>query len=187
MAKKTLGSKIRSMVYTRLSFLLSFVIFFTSLCFVFQITFLNPDFIYDNMNSSHYFTDKKDELTQSLIDLGYASGLNESFFENLVDEVMINEDTLNYLTSYYAGESTDIDDSSFKQSFNNALDVFIEENSIENVNSASRSYLVEQAALIYKNSLEIPLFTTIAPYIKAINTFMIPILLGLILFIGIIW
>lgn len=186
MAKKTLGSKIRSMVYTLLSFLLSFVIFFTSLCFVFQITFLNPDFIYDNMNSSHYFTDKKDELTQSLIDLGYASGLNESFFENLVDEVMINEDTLNYLTSYYAGESTDIDDSSFKQSFNNALDVFIEENSIENVNSASRSYLVKQAALIYKNSLEIPLFTTIAPYIKAINTFMIPILLGLILFIGII-
>ena len=40
----------------------------------------------DNMNTSNYFVDKRDEIKESLVDLGYASGLDEKFFENVVDE-----------------------------------------------------------------------------------------------------
>ena len=186
LAKKSFKTKIKSAIYTLLAFLLSFLIFFISLCFVLKVTFLNPDFIYDNMNTSHYFADKKDEVTQTLIDLGYASGLNESFFENFVDEVMINEDTHNYIMGYYEGKTTEIDTTNFKQSFNSALNDYIVANSIENVNSSSREYLIKEAAKLYRNSLELPIFTTIAPYVRAINSYIIFIMLGLVLFMAII-
>ena len=55
--------------------------------------------------------------------------------------------------------------------FNIALDKYIEEKQIDpaSVNAASREYLVNNAAKIYKNSLELPLFQTIAGYFLGIK------------------
>ena len=74
---------------------------------------------------------------------------------------MLSNDTQNYLESYYNGEGTKIDTTEFKQTFNAALDKYIDENNIKVTSAASRDNLVNKAAAVYKNSLEIPFFLII--------------------------
>lgn len=135
------------------------------------------------MNSSNYFVDKKDEITRKLNDLGYASGLSDEFFENLLNEVMLTEDTQEYLNAYYNGESALVDTTNFKQTFNEALDKYIQDNNIESVDSESRDYLIAKASSIYHLSLEIPLFYRVAGYFKAIKNILPFILAGLAIII----
>ena len=98
-------SKIRGIVFCLLSFVLSFVLLLLSISVMLEATILNPSYILDNMNTTNYFTDKKDEITRELVDLGYASGLEESFFGNVVETVTIHDDTEDYLESYYAASN----------------------------------------------------------------------------------
>ncbi len=186
MAKKPFSSRIRNAVFILLSFLLTLILFLLSIFTVFEATLFNPEFIFDNMNSSNYFIDKSDEITTSLIDLGYASGLDEKFFKGFVDEVMISDNTREYLDNYYAGRGTKIDSTEFKQSFNARLDSYIEENNITNVNGNSRDKLVNKAAQIYRSSLEIPLFSRLSAYFLTAKNAMPFILVILVVLAGII-
>jgi hypothetical protein len=185
MSRKS-SSRIKNVLFVVLSFVLSLVLFGLSLSVVLEATVFNSDFILENMNSSNYYSDKKDEITLSLTDLGYASGLDESFFDGIVDEVMLNANTQEYLQNYYSGEGTKIDVTQFKQVFNSALDTYIEDNSIESVDGTSREYLVTRAATVYERSLEIPLFSKISAYFLKIRKAMPFVIAGLILFAAII-
>lgn len=186
MAKKPFSSRVRNAVFILLSFLLTLILFLLSVCTVLEATLFNPEFIFDNMNSSNYFIDKRDEITTSLIDLGYASGLDEKFFEDFVDEVMLCDDTREYLDNYYSGNGAKIDTTDFKQSFNAEIDKYIQENNIRNVNGNSRDKLVSKAALIYRSSLEIPLFSKLSAYFLTAKNAMPFILVGLAVLAGVI-
>ena len=131
----------------------------------------------DNMNTSNYFVDKRDEIKESLVNLGYASGLDEKFFENVVDEVTIHDNTQAYLNSFYAGEEAKIDTTAFKQKFNSELDSYISKNNLKVANDGSREYLINQAANIYAAALRIPLFTTLSVYLIALKN-MMPLIVG---------
>lgn len=179
MAKKPLRSGVKSAVYTVMAFVLSLILFSLSFGITLEATLLNPDFIINNMNASSYFADKSDEITQSLVDLGYASGLEEKFFEGVVDELMINEDTCDYLESYYSGENQVVSITQFKQTLNDALDKYIEKNKIQDVNSYSRENFINKAATIYRSSLSIPLFSTLSPYFVKIKNTMPYLIAGL--------
>lgn len=186
MAKKPFSSRVRNAVFILLSFLLTLILFLLSVCTVLEATLFNSEFIFDNMNSSNYFIDKRDEITTSLIDLGYASGLDEKFFEDFVDEVMLCDDTREYLDNYYSGDGAKIDTTDFKQSFNAEIDKYIQENNIKNVNGNSRDKLVSKAALIYRSSLEIPLFSKLSAYFLTAKNAMPFILVGLVVLAGVI-
>ena len=186
MAKKPFSSRVRNVVFIVLSFLLTLILFLLSVCTVLEATLFNSEFIFDNMNSSNYFMDKRDEITTSLIDLGYASGLDEKFFDDFVDEVMLSNDTRKYLDNYYSGKGAKIDATDFKQSFNTALDKYIAENNIQNVNGNSRDKLVSKAAQIYRSSLEIPLFSRLSAYFLTAKNAMPFILVGLVVLAGVI-
>ncbi|HCI59584.1 MAG TPA: hypothetical protein DE313_02070 [Ruminococcus sp.] len=186
MAKKPFSSRVRNAVFILLSFLLTLILFLLSVCTVLEATLFNPEFIFDNMNSSNYFIDKRDEITTSLIDLGYASGLDERFFQDFVDEVMLCDDTREYLDNYYSGNGAKIDTTDFKQSFNAEIDKYIQENNIKNVNGNSRDKLVRKAALIYRSSLEIPLFSKLSAYFLTAKNAMPFILVGLAVLAGVI-
>ncbi|MDD6988871.1 hypothetical protein [Ruminococcus sp.] len=186
MAKKPFSSRVRNAVFILLSFLLTLILFLLSSCTVLEATLFNSEFIFDNMNSSNYFIDKCDEITTSLIDLGYASGLDEKFFDNFVDEVMLSEDTREYLDNYYSGNGAKIDTTDFKQSFNTELDEYIANNGIEDVNGKSRDKLVNKAAQIYRSSLEIPLFSKLSAYFLTVKNAMPFILVGLAVLAGVI-
>lgn len=180
-----MNSKIRHIIYGIISFVLSFVLFLLSFAIMLQSTILNPSYIMDNMNTSNYFVDKRDEIKSSLVDLGYASGLDESFFENVVDEVTIHDNTQAYLNSFYAGEDAKIDTTAFKQKFNSELDSYISKNNVKVANGASREYLINQAANIYAAALRIPLFTTLSTYLIALKNMMPLIIGGLVVLIAI--
>lgn len=172
-----MNSKVRHIIYGIISFVLSFVLFLLSFAIVLQSTILNPSYIMDNMNASNYFVDKRDEIKESLVDLGYASGLDEKFFENVVDEVTIHDNTQAYLNSFYAGEEAKIDTTAFKQKFNSELDSYISKNNLKVANDGSREYLINQAANIYAAALRIPLFTTLSAYLIALKN-MMPLIIG---------
>lgn len=172
-----MNSKVRHIIYGIISFVLSFVLFLISFAIVLQSTILNPSYIMDNMNTSNYFVDKRDEIKESLVNLGYASGLDEKFFENVVDEVTIHDNTQAYLNSFYAGEEAKIDTTAFKQKFNSELDSYISKNNLKVANDGSREYLINQAANIYAAALRIPLFTTLSAYLVALKN-MMPLIIG---------
>lgn len=172
-----MNSKVRHIIYGIISFVLSFVLFLISFAIVLQSTILNPSYIMDNMNTSNYFVDKRDEIKESLVDLGYASGLDEKFFENVVDEVTIHDNTQAYLNSFYAGEKAKIDTTAFKQKFNSELDSYISKNNLKVANDGSREYLINQAANIYAAALRIPLFATLSVYLVALKN-MMPLIIG---------
>ena len=172
-----MNSKVRHIIYGIISFVLSFVLFLISFAIVLQSTILNPSYIMDNMNTSNYFVDKRDEIKESLVDLGYASGLDEKFFENVVDEVTIHDNTQTYLNSFYAGEEAKIDTTAFKQKFNSELDSYISKNNLKVANDGSREYLINQAANIYAAALRIPLFATLSVYLIALKN-MMPLIVG---------
>lgn len=169
--------KVRHIIYGIISFVLSFVLFLFSFAIVLQSTILNPSYIIDNMNASNYFVDKRDEIKESLVNLGYASGLDEKFFENVVDEVTIHDNTQAYLNSFYAGEEAKIDTTAFKQKFNSELDSYISKNNLKVANDGSREYLINQAANIYAAALRIPLFATLSAYLIALKN-MMPLIIG---------
>ncbi len=177
------SSKLRAVIYGLLAFLVSLSLFVLSIFVTLEATFLNPDFIISKMDSTNYFVEKEAEVKLSLIDLGYASGLNEEFFENVVDPVMIHDDTEKYLEDYYAGESNQVDRTAFKQQFNTALDEYIKANNIQNVNGSSREYLVNRAAGIYASSLQMPLFITLSTYVHVARNYMPYIILFLTAFL----
>lgn len=172
-----MNSKVRHIIYGIISFVLSFILFLLSFAIVLQSTILNPSYIMDNMNTSNYFVDKRDEIKESLVDLGYASGLDEKFFENVVDEVTIHDNTQAYLNSFYAGEEAKIDTTAFKQKFNSELDSYISKNNLKVANDGSREYLINQAANIYAAALRIPLFATLSVYLIALKN-MMPLIIG---------
>lgn len=172
-----MNSKVRHIIYGIISFVLSFVLFLLSFAIVLQSTILNPSYIMDNMNTSNYFVDKRDEIKESLVDLGYASGLDEKFFENVVDEVTIHDNTQAYLNSFYAGEEAKIDITAFKQKFNSELDSYISKNNLKVANDGSREYLINQAANIYAAALRIPPFATLSVYLIALKN-MMPLIIG---------
>ncbi len=186
MAKNSLNKKIRKILYGVLSFILSFVLFFLSLSTVFQFTLLNPEFIYGSMNSTSYFLDKRDEVTKNLINLGNASGFDKEFFDGLVSELMVNEDTHDYLKSYYSGEKQHLDTTNFKRVLNDAIDEYVQEKNITNINRKNIDYFVSKAALIYRDTLEIPLFAELYVYVKSIAKVMPFVIIGLVLFTAII-
>lgn len=181
-----MNSKVRHIIYGIISFVLSFILFLISFAIVLQSTILNPSYIMDNMNTSNYFVDKRDEIKESLVDLGYASGLDEKFFENVVDEVTIHDNTQAYLNSFYAGEEAKIDTTAFKQKFNSELDSYISKNNLKVANDGSREYLINQAANIYAAALRIPLFATLSVYLIALKNMMPLIIGGLAVFVAII-
>lgn len=157
-------STVKRIVNILLSFILAVLLTVLTLAGTLQFTLLNENFILDNMNTCNYITEKKDEITSSLTDLGYASGLEEDFFSDLLNEVMLHDDVEKYLSDYYSGKGSVIDKTAFKQTFNTALDKYIEKKGIDpnSVSSDNREYLIKEAAKIYKQSLELPFFGTLA-------------------------
>ena len=126
-------STVKRIVNILLSFILAVLLTVLTLAGTLQFTLLNENFILDNMNTCNYITEKKDEITSSLTDLGYASGLEEDFFSDLLNEVMLHDDVEKYLSDYYSGRGSVIDKTAFKQTFNTALDKYIEKKGIDQI------------------------------------------------------
>lgn len=180
MARKK-SSKLKKAISILISFLLSFLLFVLSLMLVMQAVFFNKSALINSMNDACYIEEKTREITQELTDLGYASGLNESFFKGLVDYSLVYSDTVEYVEKFYEGTGNAINDSDFREIFNKSLDNYIIKNKINpaSVDKGSREYLVSSVAKIYRSSLELPLFRTIAGYFLGVKN-ILPIAMSVV-------
>ena len=83
-----------------LSFVLAFLLFLLSIMLVLQIVFFTESSMMDALSNSGYLTEKNKEITLSLTDLGYASGLDESFFDGLIEDSLLYTDTAEYISDF---------------------------------------------------------------------------------------
>lgn len=180
MASHKFKSTLSTALFYLLSFILSMCLFLMSICTVVSFTVFSKDYMFSAMNSSNYFIDKSDEIKESLTDLGYASGLDRSFFEGFIDDLLMSKGTQEYLDTYYSFESGNADTEGFEDLFNEQIVNYAEENNIT-VDDDAREYLVKEAGKIYENTIEIPYFGSLLPYMKAGIKSMPFIILGLVL------
>ena len=169
MKKNKVASVFKKIFFCILSFVLSLVLFALSVSAVLSMTFFDMNSFLSTMKATSYYEEKKEELINNLTDLTYPSGLKESFFEEMITTEMISGDTLSYITGFFDGSKDVVDDTVFKQSFSDALDKYIADNNIKNVNPKSMKTLIKKAGIIYSKTLSIPLLRTISTYFHFIK------------------
>lgn len=166
MNKSSHEGKIAKVVYTILSFLLSMMIFFFTLLIVLQATFLNKNFIIGEINDSNYYSELSSEITEKLIGLGNASGIDEDFFTGLVDEIMLREDVGAYVKSFYSGKEVAVDPTNFKQQLSTSLDQYIKDHNLKVSDEAKAGLdtFIKEAVDIYTNKIELPYLGIVGGY-----------------------
>lgn len=179
MAKQTHDTLARKLVYRLLSLVLAFILFLMSLCIVLQISVFNKNTMLRLLNECDYYNEKRNEIVRSLTDLGYASGLTEAFFMGFTEPLLIAEDTKGYIDDFFAGKELKIDESKFKERMTAALDEYIKENNIEKVNPKNKEYLINRAGLLYRRTLENPIFQRISGYFLTVKKFLLPVTIAL--------
>lgn len=187
-SQEGVGAKI---VYTILAFLLSMLIFFFTLLVILQSTFLNKNFILNEINDTNYYTDLSSEITEGLINLGNASGIDESFFTGIVDEVTLRENVSSYIKGFYSGKDPSIDSAAFQSQLTTKLEQYIKDNNLKVSDEAQAGLetFIREACDIYINRIELPYLGLAAGYFhKLLNPVLyVTIAAGiLILLIGII-
>lgn len=175
------SSRLKAFIYSFVSFMLTLVLFLFSICIVVESTVFSKDYMLNVMSSNDYYLMVEDELLGSMKSLGNASGLKEEFSEKFVKEIDVQKNINDYISSFYSGDSTLVDTTSFKQQLYNALDEYIAENNIDKntVSSENLAYFVDKAAEIYVNEISIPFFSTVANYIYKAKTPLLIITIGL--------
>lgn len=181
--------KITTIIYLILSFVLGLCIFFCSLFSTLKFTVFSPWFLSDTVNSTSYYKDLCEEISDDLINIGDASGLDKSFFDDFVDELLVRKDVQDYIDNFYAGEKLKVDSKGFQNELRLALDKYINRKGIDR-NSFSESALngfIKEATKIYVSDIEITYFSQIQKsYIKYNNRLNIFIAVTAVFIIGII-
>ncbi len=172
-------SKATKVMYIVLSFILSCMMLVLSLALILQFTVFKQDFVTSSMEKVSYYELLRAEILRNLKDLGYASGIDESFFDDFLDETVIREDMTEYMTNFYSGKKTVVSTDRFKQVFNKALDEYIVKKSInpDSVSKENREYLVNQAISIYRKSVQIPFLSRLSGRFMEIKQ-VLPITIG---------
>lgn len=146
---------LKKVLYAVLIFIMALCMVLCSLVLVLRITFFNPGFLSDTLNSTQYYQDLCVEITDDLTDLGDASGLNKAFFEGFVSEVMVREDVQNYINSFYKGEKLKVNTSKFDESLQTALNKYIKAKKLQNVKEENLNYFSSNACKIYSDKIKI--------------------------------
>lgn len=163
MKKLFKNEKFVRFLYGVLAFVLSALIVIFSLTTMLKVTVFNSSFLNDVLNNSAYYTDLCDEITDDLVDIGNASGLNKSFFSDLIDEFMVREDIQSYIESFYNGEKLVVNTDNFQRSLRDAIEDYEKKKGIDpqTVSEESINYFVVEATKIYSKSIEITYFNMI--------------------------
>ena len=180
MSAKPLSSKVREIAFGVLSFILSLLFVLLSFGVVLESTVLNKSAWIDSMNRCDYFRDKTEEIKKKLTDLTYATGLEETFFDNFVEETLVTEDTNEYIGNYFDGKSTVVDTTSFNQKMTAALERYMQEKQVKNADSKQLDVLIKEAERIYKNNVSIVALGSVSAYFQTSKK-MFPLILGIML------
>jgi hypothetical protein len=156
--KKFLKSKAAAKaLYIILAFLLSLFIVAGSMCALLKITVMSPKYFNESLNGSGYYADLCSEITDGLKDIGDASGLDKSFFEDIVNETLVRKDVQNYVSDFYSGKKLSVDTSDFEKDLRSALAKYERAHNIKMTDYSEKNvdYFVNEAAKIYAANIKI--------------------------------
>lgn len=179
----------KKVLYAVLTFVMALCIILCSFATVLRITVFNDNFLADTLNSSEYYKDLCVEITDSLTDLGDASGLKKDFFEGFINEVLVREDVQAYVADFYKGEKLKVNTSKFDDSLQNALNKYIKSNNIKNVNEDNLNYFSAKASEIYSNCIRIKYLSSVQDFVLdkrgtlTIAIFVLVIIIAAIVFV----
>ncbi|MCH5202685.1 MAG: hypothetical protein J1F17_05705 [Oscillospiraceae bacterium] len=162
--KKLFGNEtFKKILYGILSFVLAGSLTACSMFVLLKTTILNESFLMNSLNTSEYYMDLCYEITDDMVDIGDASGLNRSFFEGFIDEVMVRKDIQQYVDNFYAGEKLTVDTGDFERALRAAIDKYEKKKGIDpaTLTEDSVNYFVKEAAKIYSKNIEITYFSMI--------------------------
>ena len=151
----------KKICFAILTFILALCIVFCAFATVVRTTVFNRDFLSDTLNTSQYYKDLCVEITESLTDLGDASGLDRSFFDGLVSEVLVRQDTQAYINSFYSREKLKVNTSQFDDRLLTALNAYIKKHHIKNVDDENIDGFLASASEIYSNHVKISYFASV--------------------------
>ena len=152
---------IKKIIYALLTFILAMCLVVSSVLLIVRITVFNRGFLTEALTSGDYYRDLCGEITDSLTDIGDASGLDRSFFDGVVDEVLVRGDVQAYIDDFYSGKELEVNTAKFEESLCVSLNKYIKSNNIKNVDENNINYFVDKACKIYSNSVRIKYFGTI--------------------------
>lgn len=166
------NQKFTTAMYLVLSLIMGICIFFCAIFSSLKFTFFSPSFLTETLNSTNYYKDVCEEITDDLVNLGDASGLDKSFFEDFVDEVMVRKDVQYYINDFYAGEKLKVNTLDFQKALRTALDQFINKKGLteNDFSQESVNNFVKEASDIYASDIEIAYFPQIQKSINKYNT-----------------
>lgn len=162
--KKLFGNEtFKKILYGVLSFVLAVSLTAFSMFILLKTTVLNKSFLMDSLNTSEYYMDLCDEITDDMVDIGDASGLNKTLFEGFIDEVMVRGDIQKYVDSFYSGEKLTVDTGDFERALRDAIEQYEKEKGIDpaTLSEDNINYFVKEAAKIYSANIEITYFSMI--------------------------
>lgn len=166
------NQKFTTAMYLVLSLIMGLCIFFCAIFSSLKFTFFSPSFLTETLNSTNYYKDVCAEITDDLVNLGDASGLDKSFFEDFVDEVMVRKDVQYYINDFYAGEKLRVNTLDFQKALRTALDQFINKKGLteNDFSQESVNNFVKEASEIYASDIELAYFPQIQKSINKYNT-----------------
>lgn len=150
-----------TILYLILSFIFSISLIVCSVCSLLRFSVFTPGFLSDTLSGSAYYTDLCDEITDDLLNIGDASGLDKSFFEDFVDEVLVREDIRKYIEDFYAGNKLSVDTTAFEENLAKALQKYQSDNNIADASQDSIDYFIKEAAKVYAQNVKITYFSAI--------------------------
>lgn len=159
--KKFFSNKIvKKLLYGVLVFILAGCIVSGSMTALVRFTAFEGGFLNDALNNSNYYTDLCNEITDDLMDIGDASGLDKSFFEGFINEVFVREDVQDYVNKFYAGEKLTVDTRHFDESLRKAIESYIQTKRIKSgdYSKSNINYFVKEATKIYSRNIELKYF-----------------------------
>lgn len=159
-------SKLKPVAYSIMSFFLSLTLFLASVCAVVELTVFSKDYMLNRMDASGYYSMVKYELQNQLKNLGDASGFDASFAQSFTESYDVKKAIENYIQSFYAGDSTLAETVGFKQQLYAAVEDYAKEKNIvitDEMNDGI-AYFISEAADIYANQIDIPLFSVIGTH-----------------------
>ena len=182
------NEKLTTVMYLVLSLIMRLCILCCSLFSALKFTVFSPRFLTETINSTNYYKDLCDEITDDLKNIGDASGLDKSFFEDFTDEVLVRKDVQYYIDDFYSGKKLKVNTLGFQKALRSALDQFINKKGLteKDYSEESINNFVKEATNIYASDIEIAYFPQIQKTFLSYNTKLnIGIAVTLILIVGI--
>ncbi len=171
-SSKNKRSRIKPILYNFLAFSMAFILFAATGAIILKATVFSRDYMITTMGDTGYYPMVKDEFRTHMKNLGHASGLSDEFVDEFTEEIDFRMEITQYIESFYSGEKTLVNTTSFKQTLKNKVNRYIEDNHIdkEKASEADIDYMISEATDIYVRQISIPFFSVIANYIHNLST-----------------